>query len=396
VTAFAVEGFGPDGRRRTLSVEAADEAAARERAAAAGLAPLRIRTAGREAAGRPLGTARLVALLTELGALSAAQVPLADALESIAAAAPDRAVAAAARRLARAVTGGEPLSAALAGPGIGAPAEVRGAVRAGEQRGDLGAALGGAAATLARRAALNRRIGAALTYPAMLLGVTLLSVGGILLGVVPALAPVLSAAGGAAPASARLLLALSAWLAANGTTGLAGLGLLALVFLRAARVPALRQRFEALVLRAPLVGRLLRAAETAAALRTTAALLGGGTPLAEALGFAAGAVGTATVRAALARAAQAVREGAAPAGALAAEPALSASVMGLVAAGARAGRIAPLMLVAADTLEREVEAGTDRLLAILPPALTLVLGAMVGGVSLTIIGAILSVNDAAL
>lgn len=391
---FTVEGYGPDGTRRSLRIAAATPGAAREAALAAGLAPLGV--AGDTGPVKPPGRAAQAAFVAELGALLAARIPLAEALEAVAEGRAGGETARAARQAAEAVRAGAPLSAALAAPGLALPGPVIGAVRAGERRGDAGGALLRAAETLDRGAALRARLRAALTYPAILLAVTLLSLGGILLGVVPGLRPVLLAAGAAAPPEARLLLAASDGLRAAWMPLGAGLLALLLLLVRLARSPEGRRRAGAALLSLPVLGPALRAAETGTALATAAELAEAGVPLAEAFSLAAEAVAPGPVRAALLAVAAGVREGGDPAALWSAAPALSGAGDGLIAAGLRTGRLAEMMRAAAGQRERAAEAATARLLAILPAAMTLLLGLLVGGVSLTVIGAILSVNDAAL
>ena len=72
-----------------------------------------------------------------------------------------------------------------------------------------------------------------------------------------------------------------------------------------------------------------------------------------------------------------------------------ALALGLIAAGERSGDLAAMMTAAAGALERRVEQTAQRIATVAPPVMTLVLGGIVGGASITILSALMSVNDAA-
>lgn len=392
---FQVSGFSSSGIHATRKIEAVSEAAAIANAAAAGIVVTGARGTG--ASVRP--SARLnpparTQLYGELGALLDAKLPLADALETMKSAAGGRAMKKAVAVVSDRLAAGEPLSAAVSEIGPG-KAEV-GTIAAAEARGALGPALIRLGASMAKRQALRKALVGALVYPAVLVAVTLVSICVILFAVVPQLKPLLMSSPGGPSPSAAVLIWLSEALMAHGVQIVAAGMLSAVGLALTLRRPAGRALAENLLLRLPLVGAPLRAGETAAALRVIADLAASGTPLPDAFALAGKAARFLAFRSALGGLAARLRNGAEIAAAFAETPALATGAVGLVAVGARSGQLAPMLSAAADRMERDTEARVARLLALLPPAITLLLGGLVGGVSVVILTAILGANDAAL
>jgi general secretion pathway protein F len=82
-------------------------------------------------------------------------------------------------------------------------------------------------------------------------------------------------------------------------------------------------------------------------------------------------------------------------GALANASALPMVVRQLVAVGEESGRLQDMLMRAAIILERQEQARTARLLAVLTPAVTVLVAGLIGVVILSVMGAILSLNDLA-
>ncbi|MEM7507896.1 MAG: type II secretion system F family protein [Pseudomonadota bacterium] len=391
---WLVEGYGSDGTPATWPVEAADVTLAMAEAARAGHVALTARPAHSGDGTKRLRAADLLALMSELAALAAAKIPLADALATIAEATPRKMLRPIVEDLRKAVSSGATLSDALARY-LPEGGFITGSLRTGEASGNFAGALQRITVQLQRRNATGRMIRGALVYPAILLGVTILSLLVILLGVVPNLAPLFQSAGDAAPASARILIAMADGLRAHGVSIAVGLTVVGLMGWRLHKHPAmvglLQKTFDA----TPVLGPMLRASDSAAALRVAADLLEGGGTLPDALTLAAEATRATSAREALARIGSGVRTGQPLADLYRGEAALSQPVAGLIAVGAETGRLAPMMTSAAEVLEREVETASRRLIALLPPVMTLLLGGLVGGFSMAILSAILSVNDVA-
>lgn len=385
-----------DGTIRQDTIEATSREEAIALAAARDLIPfdaVPTKSSGREK--KVIRPSDRTALIRDMAAMVAANVPLPETLATIAKSGTKPSIRNAANLLGQALRTGASLSEAMRQQ-LAIPVEVSVAVAAGERAGDLAGTLQRISKTLHRREEIRKALIGALIYPTILLIVTVVSLGVLLVGVIPGLAPLIKGAGGAAPQSALLLIGLSDLLIGFGaeTGTLAVCALIIAVWL--GRSQKIRQASQEYGMRAPVIGRLARAAGTANALRTVSVLLNGGTTLPDAVELAARATPVKSMSAALSSVAKQVREGVDLAAAFAAPPALDTSVAGLVALGLRNGRLAEMLDSAALVLERDVDAGAKRIVALLPPVMTLLLGCIVGGVSMVILNGILSINNVAI
>jgi general secretion pathway protein F len=403
VPVFDYTAIAPDGRQVAGRIDAPDRRAAAQRLQRAGSLPVELREQGaatgagpgRAAGDRRLGARDLARLTRGLALLTGAGLPLDTALDTLAASEAGAAPRTVLRAVQEAVRAGGTLSAAAAARPLAFPAWWAASVGAAEGTGRLPQVLDGVAAELLRAERLGARLRAALTYPA-LVGVLALVVLGVLSGVVlPALEPLLRASGAELPWSTELLLDGAAWLGAQGPALLAATLLALLLLRRAMAKPAARRARDAWLLGLPALGPLLRAAATARALRPLALLLRAGVALPEALGHAAASAGNAALAEALQRVRDGVSEGGRLGPALAREAVVPPLAATLAATGEEGGRLREMLEEAAAIHEEIAERASERLLALLAPGATLVLGGLVALVVLATLDALLGANAAA-
>lgn len=358
-----------------------------------GLTPLAVDEVQGAAAGRSTlsGSARLL-LTRQLATLVKAGLPLDEALAASAEGAegPVRTLALSLR--ARVMEG-----ATLAGALNDFPGSFdglyRASVAAGEHSGRLDTVLAQLADHLERGDALRRQLIGALTYPALLLGVALLVVTGLLLYVVPQVTEVFLRTGQDLPLPTRALLGISHALAHYGPWLLPPLALLAALAYGLWQRPTLRRRRHALWLRLPGLGRLIATLDTARFARTLALLGGSAVPLLEALQLASQTVRNQVLAEALNGAAARVREGVPLSRALAQTGRFPPVALRLVASGERAGRLPAMLDEAADQLERELQTVLQVATAALGPAVILLVGALVLFIVLAILLPIFQMNQ---
>jgi general secretion pathway protein F len=189
------------------------------------------------------------------------------------------------------------------------------------------------------------------------------------------------------------LIAISAFLSHYGWLLLFALLLSAIAWRLALRNPLNRHRVDAFWLGLPLLGRALRAAETARVTRTLAVLTGAGVPVLESLRLAAQTLKRLPLQEAMRRAAQRVREGTAIARALGETRAFPPVALRLIASGERSGRLAEMFDAAAVQQAREVKSALDLLRAVLAPLIILFVGALVLAIVLAILLPIFELNN---
>lgn len=341
---------------------------------------------------RGLGGAQLALLTRQLATLIGAGLPIDEALGALSEQAENERQRALTVALRARVMEGASLAQAMAEFPDSFPDIFRATVAAGEQSGRLETVLDKLADYAEARDALTQKILAALAYPLLLSLVAVAVVMGLLAWVVPQIVGVFQNLHQTLPLATRALIALSAFL--RGWGWLIGLVLIALAIAArmALRREALRWRWHALLLRLPLVGRLVRAANTARATRTLALLADSAVPLLDALGIAAQVVSNLPMRDALKRAALKVREGSAFSRALGESGQFPPVALRLIASGERSGQLPRMLGEAAAAQQRELDRWLTALTAVLGPAVILAVGAMVLFIVLAILLPIFNLN----
>ncbi|QMW21743.1 type II secretion system F family protein [Sandaracinobacteroides saxicola] len=293
----------------------------------------------------------------------------------------------------RGLQSGAALSAAL--PAASFPADIRATVAAGENAGRLPLLLTRLAETLEADIALRGKLLAALAYPALLLLVAVAVVVAMLWFVVPAIAEQLTASGATLPAITRAVLALSDFIRAWGWVLALMLLLGMLGLLLVARSDAARRRRDALLLRLPLLGGWLAELEAVRWARMLGTMVAAGLPLAEALLLIVPTLKNGAWAEATRQMAARVRGGASLSATLVLLPRAPDLLVALTQSGEAAGRLAPLLDSAATTLDREIGDRTRTLLALIEPAVIVLLGGAVGLIILSVLLPILQLNQLA-
>jgi general secretion pathway protein F len=350
---------------------------------------------GRQARG-PVTAPDVLALTSELAIMLRAGLALDNALRVLIDMSHKPSVAALVQGILDAVKGGTPLSRALA-----AHRDLFGdfyinMIRSGEASGQMSAVLDRLVEHMERQRALRDSVISATIYPAILLGVAVLSLIAMLGFVVPQFEKLFTDMGDALPLPTRLVMGLGHAFTQYGLVVagvLAGLGWAALRWLKS---PAGRRWWQTLVLRLPLMGPLALKYQLTLFSRSLGTLLGNGVPMLTALHIATETVGNTVLQDALGRVAPIVKEGGKVVQAVTATGIFAPLAINLIRVGEETGRIGPMMLELSNILNREVETGIKRLLTLVEPVLILVLGVLIAAIIVSILLGILSINDLAI
>ncbi|NLG83230.1 MAG: type II secretion system F family protein [Firmicutes bacterium] len=246
-------------------------------------------------------------------------------------------------------------------------------VRAGETGGVLPIVLRRLAQTIEEERDLRGYLLSAFLYPSVVAGASLLAVVILLGWVVPRFALIFARLGQDLPTLTRLTLALSRFLAAYGLWCALGLSAAAVIGWTLLRSPAGQMAWERFLLEAPLLGDLYRKLVTARLTRTLAMLLGAGVPVLDAFNVTAETSTNHMVKNALARAAREIGQGGSIARRLAAQGVLPAMAVQMIAVGEETGELASMLEQVAKAYEAETRRTIRNLLALLEPALILIL-----------------------
>lgn len=250
-------------------------------------------------------------------------------------------------------------------------------VRSGEQSGTLAMMLLRLAEMLEYQARLRSRILAAVTYPIVLLVVSVVILLFLILYVMPQVAQVFSDVGQALPLPTRLLLGGSEWLRRFWLLP-AGVAVVASIwFHRYVKTPGGAVWRDRLLLRMPIFGRMVNMVALSRFSLTLSTLLAGGITLLRALAIVKGVVGNRVLEIAIEEAAENIREGESIAGPLQRSGLFPGFVIQMIAIGERSGELSQMLGKVASAYDHEVETMVGVLTALLTPALIVLMGVMV-------------------
>jgi general secretion pathway protein F len=243
---------------------------------------------------------------------------------------------------------------------------------------------------------LRNYIVSSMIYPALLACVGLGSIA-ILLGfVVPRFATIFTGSNMKIPTPTLLMLQASDIVRTYGWFALGALVALIAVWRTYTRTGPGRLWWDAARLKLPLLGDALLKAETSRFARAMSTLVGNTVPLVQSLGIAAATLNNRSISGAVAGIAQGVKRGeglAAPMRKAGVFPPLAAH---LLTVGEETGRLDQMFARMADIYENDTRAAIRRFTAIFEPVVILVMGIMVGGLILSMLLAITSINDVAI
>ena len=367
------------------TIEADSEAAALSRLGGEGVFPISIHELGLRSSS-PLGASalprrlspRLLAYTTrQLADLLGGGLPLLNALTLLAKQIEQPGLRRVIESLAGAVRDGRALSDALDDHPRIFPPLYRSMIRAGEVGGGLEAALSRLAELGEHEADLRSMLLGASAYPLFVFCIAILMCVFLMAYVIPTLSLVFLETGQLLPLPTRLLLAVSRaftdWWWALTVCALGAAWALRRWY---ASVTG-RSAIDRVLLTAPGIGPLLRRLDTGRFARNLGIMLGQGVPILQSLEVAAGNIGNATLRRAVAGVRDAVRDGSSLAQALAATRGFPVFVSNMVAVGEESGTVDAALLKVAAAYERELDRTLRTLTTILEPVLLVAVGGIV-------------------
>jgi general secretion pathway protein F len=266
-------------------------------------------------------------------------------------------------------------------------------VRAGEIGGTLDVTLARLSDYLERSKQLKDSVVSALIYPVLLLILAAGSLILLLVYVIPQFTPIFEELGGDLPLITRIVLAVGEVLQ-NFWWLIILLVALAVWRFRVMLADA-EKRFawDLRVLSLRWVGDLVGKMETARLTRTLGTLLTNGVPLLSALSIARNVVSNTVLRQDVGDAARGVKTGGGLARALAKAERFPRLALQMISVGEETGQLDGMLMKVADTYDSEVRNTIDRLLSVFTPVVTLLLAVLIGTIVMSVLLAILSVND---
>jgi general secretion pathway protein F len=266
-------------------------------------------------------------------------------------------------------------------------------VRAGEVGGTLDVTLDRLSDYLERSRDLKDSVISALIYPILLLVLAAGSLILLLVYVIPQFTPIFEELGGDLPLITKIVLGVGSvlqnfWWAIILLTALA-----VWQFRRMLADAEKRFTWDGRVLEMKWVGDLVGKMETARLTRTLGTLLTNGVPLLSALSIAQNVITNTVLRREVSDASREVKTGGGLARNLAKGGHFPRLALQMISVGEETGQLDSMLMKVSDTYDLEVRNTIDRLLSVFTPVVTLLLAVMIGTIVMSVLVAILGIND---
>lgn len=268
-------------------------------------------------------------------------------------------------------------------------------IRAGEMGGNLGSVLQRLADYLERSQELKDTVSTALIYPAILLVMSLASLFVMLTFVVPQFKEMFDSAGKDLPVPTQIVVGLAEFLQNYWWVIL--LIVLSTVQYMKSQLgnPLTKKNWDGRFLKMPLFGDIILNMEVANFSRTFGTLLGNGVSILNSLTIVRETVANSLLAELLEHAENQLKQGRTMSEALAQQQLFPKIAVQMIKMGEETGRLEEMLLRVAVIFDKQLRTTIQRMLALLEPALIISLGLMIGGIIVSILLAILSVNDLA-
>jgi general secretion pathway protein F len=268
-------------------------------------------------------------------------------------------------------------------------------IRAGEAGGSLGEVLTRLSEYLERSRELKDTVSTALIYPAILLIMSVASLFVMLTFVVPQFSEMFESAGKALPVPTQIVVGLAEWLQSYWWVLILGVVVITGYMNLQMADPVRKKVWDGRFLKLPLVGTIILNKETANISRTLGTLLGNGVSILSALVIVRETVDNQVLAASIQDTEDQLRQGKNMSDALLDKGIFPKMAMQMIKMGEETGRLEEMLLRVANIYDKQLRVEIQRMLALLEPALIISLGLMIAGIIVSILLAILSVNDLA-
>lgn len=291
------------------------------------------------------------------------------------------------------VKGGEPLSNAMEAQGQTFSKLYLNTIRAGEAGGSMHVVLERLADYLERTDELRNEVLSALLYPAILFMVAMLSIFILLSFVVPQFVPLFEDVGQALPLLTQVVFTSAELIQSYWWVILATVIFFIWIVDKKLQNPVTRMRWDDWCLGVPLYGELITKLDVARFARTLGTLLINGVPLLIAIGIVKEVVSNRVLARTINEAAKGLEQGGGLAKHLAQSDRFPQLAVQLIHVGEETGQLESMLLKTADIYEDESKTTIKRLLTLLEPVLILSLGAIIAIIIISILMAILGLNE---
>jgi type IV pilus assembly protein PilC len=253
-------------------------------------------------------------------------------------------------------------------------------IAAGEAGGILDTILKRLATYIEKDVKLRGQVKSAMIYPVAVIIIAALVVGVILWKVIPTFATLFSGLGAELPLPTRIVIALSNNLVRFFPIVIVGIGVAGYLFKRYYATPNGKRVVDATMLKAPVLGLILRKIAVARFCRTLSTLISSGVPILDGLEITAKTSGNSIVEDAVMVTRKSIERGETISVPLKETGVFPPMVTQMIGVGEATGALDTMLAKIADFYEEEVDAAVAGLLTLLEPIMIAILGVVVGGI----------------
>lgn len=269
-------------------------------------------------------------------------------------------------------------------------------VKAGEAGGILDDILKRLAIQQEKSESIRKKVKSAMTYPVILMIITIAAFFGLMLFVIPQLGQILYDLGGPEaklPALTVAMLAISDFMKTYWYLIFGAMAVGIYLLRRYLKTPVGKSQFHHLIIKVPGFGNIVTKLAVARFARTFAALIGAGVSILEALRVTGEAIGNEAFKEALEQAAIDVKNGEQLSASVAKSGLFPGIVSQMLGVGEETGQTDEVLLKVAEFYEEEVDALIDGISSIIEPVMIVVMGGVVGLVAASVMGPMASLSQ---
>lgn len=230
-------------------------------------------------------------------------------------------------------------------------------------------------------------------YPILLFIFGMSALLGLTVFVLPKFGQIFADMNQSLPGPAAVLIAIGGFLKTYGLFFVIGLALAVVGFVMALRDDVWRERWQLALLRLPVLGPLLLKVQLAHVCRTWGTLLSSGVPILTGMRIVRELTDHIPLRKALDRLVRAVQEGRGVSAPVRADPFFPKLLGQLATVGEESGALDTMLIKVADQYEKDIQKATRNLVALFEPMMILLMGGLIGGIVVSMLTAIFSIND---
>ena len=253
-------------------------------------------------------------------------------------------------------------------------------IAAGEAGGILDGILKRLATYIEKAVKLKSQVKSAMVYPIAVIVIATVVVAAILWKVIPTFASLFAGLGAELPLPTRIVIAASNFLVRFMPFILVALGAAAYAFKRYYATEKGRYSVDAMMLKLPIMGPLLRKIAVARFCRTMATLLASGVPILDGLDITARTSGNAIIEEGILTTRKSIERGETIAAPLKQTNVFPPMVVQMIGVGEATGALDTMLSKIADFYEEEVDTAVAAMLTLLEPVMIAFLGGVVGGI----------------